>query len=72
MKGGNLKSPINGALIAPAVCHPGANAWATEKPHDEIRYEPRSEPDWSASGYWFIFDQDCSFKPPLRALGNRL
>jgi hypothetical protein len=25
-----FKSPINGALIAPAVSHPGVNAWARE------------------------------------------
>jgi len=31
------KSPINGALIGPAVSHPGVNAWAREKRYDEIR-----------------------------------
>ena len=31
------KSPINGALIAPALSHPGVNAWASEKRYDEIR-----------------------------------
>src|SRR5438046_8815132 len=30
MKGGSFKSPINGALMAPAVSHPGVNAWARE------------------------------------------
>jgi hypothetical protein len=37
MKGGNFKSPINGALIALDVSHPGVNAWAREKTYDEIR-----------------------------------
>ena len=35
MKGGNLKSPINGALIAAAVSSPGVSAWPGEKPYDE-------------------------------------
>jgi hypothetical protein len=26
----SFKSPINGALVAPPVSHPGVNAWATE------------------------------------------
>src|SRR6187549_83054 len=30
MKADSFQSPINGALIAPAVPHPGVNAWARE------------------------------------------
>src|SRR6185369_13421621 len=37
-KDGRFQSPINGALIAPAVFHPGVNAWATEKSgHQNLR-----------------------------------
>jgi hypothetical protein len=30
-KGISFESPINGALVAPSVSHPGVNAWAREK-----------------------------------------
>jgi len=40
MKGGGFKSPINGALIAVALSHPGVNAWLEKKAYDELSYHP--------------------------------
>jgi len=45
-KGGSFKSPINGALIAPAVCYPGVNAWARENVNDETRRLPLTISSW--------------------------
>ena len=44
MKGANFKSPINGALIASAVSHPGVNAWARENLATKLGHQPACSP----------------------------